>query len=40
MQSIVYLGVPAGLDAMKVMETAIDEMIESGEHERQLKKQV
>jgi len=38
MQAMVYCGVPAGVQALKVTETAINEMIESGEHQRQLKK--
>ncbi|KAJ9611501.1 hypothetical protein H2200_004685 [Cladophialophora chaetospira] len=37
MQSMVYCGVPAGVQALKVVQTSIDEMIESGEHQRQLK---
>jgi 4-carboxymuconolactone decarboxylase len=40
LQSMVYCGVPAGVQAMKVTETAINEMIESGEHQRQLKEKV
>ncbi|KAH6670672.1 AhpD-like protein [Halenospora varia] len=31
-----YLGVPAGVDAMKIAERVLDEMAEKGEHERQL----
>ncbi|EXJ70355.1 uncharacterized protein Z519_10618 [Cladophialophora bantiana CBS 173.52] len=40
MQSMVYCGVPAGVQALKVCETAINDMIESGEHQRQLKEKV
>lgn len=40
MQAMVYCGVPAGVEALKVAETAINEMIESGEHTRQLKEKV
>ncbi|KAI1612429.1 putative 4-carboxymuconolactone decarboxylase [Exophiala viscosa] len=40
MQSMVYCGVPAGVQALKVAETAINEMIESGDHQRQLKEKV
>ncbi|KIW35262.1 uncharacterized protein PV07_01966 [Cladophialophora immunda] len=40
MQSMVYCGVPAGVQALKVAETSINEMIESGEHQRQLKEKV
>ena len=40
MQSMVYCGVPAGVQALKVTETAINDMIESGEHQRQLKEKV
>jgi len=40
MQAMVYCGVPAGVEALKVAETAINEMIESGEHQRQLKEKV
>lgn len=31
-----YLGVPAGVDAMKIAERVLDDMAEKGEHERQL----
>jgi hypothetical protein len=34
---MIYLGVPAGIEAMRVTENAINEMVESGEHKRQLK---
>jgi len=40
MQSMVYCGVPAGTQALKVTEGAINEMIEAGEHERELKESV
>jgi 4-carboxymuconolactone decarboxylase len=40
MQAMVYCGVPTGTQAMKVAENAINEMIESGEHTRQLKENV
>ena len=40
MQSMVYCGVPAGVQALKVCETSINEMVEAGEHERELKEKV
>ena len=40
MQSMVYCGVPSGVQALKVCETAINEMVEGGEHQRQLKEKV
>jgi len=36
LQSSIYLGVPAGVEAMKVTEKVLKEMAESGEHTRQL----
>jgi len=35
-QSAVYCGVPAGLEAMKVATAVIDSMVAQGEHVRQL----
>lgn len=35
-----YVGVPAGVEAMKVAERVLDEMAEKGEHVRQLGKKV
>jgi 4-carboxymuconolactone decarboxylase len=40
MQSMVYCGVPSGVQALKVCETAINAMVEGGEHQRQLKEKV
>ena len=40
MQAMVYCGVPSGVQALKVTEAAINEMIESGEHQRQLKEKM
>lgn len=40
MQAMVYCGVPAGVQALKATEAAINEMVENGEHERQLKEKV
>lgn len=37
MQSMVYCGVPAGVQALKITEGVINDMVESGEHKRQLK---
>lgn len=37
MQSMIYCGVPAGVEALKVCETSINEMVEAGEHKRVLK---
>jgi 4-carboxymuconolactone decarboxylase len=36
LQSAVYCGVPAGLEAMKVATAVIDDMVAKGEHVRQL----
>ena len=40
LQAAVYCGVPAGLEAMKVTSAVIDEMVEKGEHQRQLREVV
>lgn len=40
LQAMVYCGVPAGVQALKTAENAINEMVESGEHTRQLKEKV
>ncbi|KAH8812540.1 putative 4-carboxymuconolactone decarboxylase [Xylogone sp. PMI_703] len=40
LQAMVYCGVPAGVQALKITEAAINEMIANGEHERQLKEKV
>lgn len=37
LQATIYCGVPAGVEAMKVAEKTINEMVEKGEHKRQLK---
>jgi 4-carboxymuconolactone decarboxylase len=37
LQATVYCGVPAGVEAMKVASKAINEMVENGEHKRELK---
>jgi 4-carboxymuconolactone decarboxylase len=36
LQATIYCGVPAGVEAMKVAEKAINDMISKGEHVRQL----
>lgn len=36
LQATIYCGVPAGVEAMKVCEKTINDMVEKGEHERQL----
>ena len=37
LQAAIYCGVPAGVEAMKVTEKTINDMIEKGEHKRELK---
>ena len=37
LHATIYCGVPAGVEAMKVAEKTINDMIEKGEHQRQLK---
>ena len=37
LQAMIYCGVPAGREAMQVCEKTINEMVEKGEHTRQLK---
>jgi len=37
LQASVYCGVPAGVEAMKVADKTINDMIENGEHKRELK---
>jgi len=37
LQASVYCGVPAGVEAMKVADKTINDMIEKGEHKRELK---
>lgn len=37
LHATIYCGVPAGVEAMKVAEKTINEMVEKGEHKRQLK---
>ena len=37
LHATVYCGVPAGVEAFKVAERTINEMIEKGEHKRELK---
>ncbi|KAJ4985208.1 carboxymuconolactone decarboxylase [Stagonosporopsis vannaccii] len=36
LHATIYCGVPAGLEAMKVAEKTIEDMIEKGEHKREL----
>lgn len=36
LQATIYLGVPAGVEGMKVAERAINDMVAKGEHKRQL----
>lgn len=36
LHATIYCGVPAGVEAMKVAEKTINEMIAKGEHKRQL----
>jgi 4-carboxymuconolactone decarboxylase len=36
LQATVYCGVPAGVEAMKVASRTINEMVENGEHVREL----
>jgi 4-carboxymuconolactone decarboxylase len=36
LQATVYCGVPAGVEAMKVAVKTINEMVEQGEHNREL----
>jgi len=36
LQATVYCGVPAGVEAMKVAKRTIDDMVEKGEHKREL----
>lgn len=36
LQATIYCGVPAGVEAMKVAAKTIDDMVEKGEHKRQL----
>jgi 4-carboxymuconolactone decarboxylase len=40
LQATIYCGVPAGREAMQVCEKTINEMVEKGEHKRQLKTKV
>lgn len=37
LHATIYCGVPAGVEAMKIAEKTITDMIEKGEHVRQLK---
>jgi 4-carboxymuconolactone decarboxylase len=37
LQATVYCGAPAGVEAMKVCEKAINDMVVKGEHKRELK---
>jgi hypothetical protein len=37
LQATIYCGVPAGVEAMKVAEATINDMVEKGEHKRELK---
>ncbi|KAF9698078.1 hypothetical protein EKO04_003943 [Ascochyta lentis] len=37
LQATIYVGVPAGVEAFKVAEKTIDEMVAANEHKRQLK---
>lgn len=36
LQATVYCGAPAGVEAMKVAEKAINDMVEKGDHKREL----
>jgi len=36
LHATVYCGVPAGVEAMKVAKRTIDDMVEKGEHRREL----
>ena len=36
LQATVYCGVPAGVEAMKVASKTINDMVEKGEHRREL----
>lgn len=36
LHATVYCGAPAGMEAMKVAERSINEMVERGEHKREL----
>lgn len=36
LQATIYCGVPAGVEAMKVAHKTINDMIEKGEHKREL----
>ncbi|KAL6406123.1 4-carboxymuconolactone decarboxylase [Ilyonectria robusta] len=36
LQATIYCGVPAGVEAMKVAEKTINEMVQKGEHKREL----
>jgi 4-carboxymuconolactone decarboxylase len=36
LHATIYCGVPAGVEAMKVAEKTINDMIDKGEHKRQL----
>jgi 4-carboxymuconolactone decarboxylase len=36
LQATIYCGVPAGREAMQVCEKTINDMVEKGEHKRQL----
>ena len=36
LQATVYCGAPAGVEAMKVAERTINDMVEKGEHKRKL----
>jgi len=40
LQAKIYCGVPCGVEAMRVCERSINEMVESGEHVRELKEKV
>ncbi|KAF9878258.1 hypothetical protein CkaCkLH20_04296 [Colletotrichum karsti] len=39
LQASVYIGVPSGIEATKVAERTINDMVEKGEHKRQLAEQ-
>jgi 4-carboxymuconolactone decarboxylase len=36
LHATIYCGVPAGLEAMKVAQRTVDDMIAKGEHDREL----
>ncbi len=37
LQATIYCGVPAGVEAMKIASKTINDMVDNGEHKRELK---